>query len=160
MKIHVECNADVRLVMTLGFTRKQIGHEGCIGNVLRKLEAANSGLAIIDEDPKSSRPGNAAHYRTQREEHGILFKAHTRHTGKKLAVLRPRLEEWLYSRAFEAGISPAKFRLPEQAALLKRFKGLEDKPAFREFLSMLAEQSAGVRTLGDWLRENMSGAGG
>ncbi|GEM_PF-7032929 len=54
--ILVECKPDEALVRVLGMPRRKIRH--CTGKirVCRELEKAESGLGLVDEDPRSAQP--------------------------------------------------------------------------------------------------------
>lgn len=71
--IHVECKPDEMLVRKLGFTKKKVTHYPGKSRVFRKLEKSNNQLALVDEDPGSTKTSYEQRLRFLKEVQGIIF---------------------------------------------------------------------------------------
>ena len=101
--IAVECYADEKLMLVLGVSKRKIRHESGKGRVLAKLKKEPSGTGLVDEDPDSAQPGEMCSYRKEQEGEGIYLFKHQSTPNKRLIMLCPRLEEWLYQRKWTPG---------------------------------------------------------
>ena len=71
-------------------------------------------IGIIDEDPGSSQPSHLKKFRLKQDlsEHGLAMLEEN-DSGKKLVIIKPRLEEWLLRAGKESAISFKEYNLPE-----------------------------------------------
>ncbi|MGB9619573.1 MAG: hypothetical protein ACPL7K_04085 [Armatimonadota bacterium] len=72
---------------------------------------------------------------------------------RRVIVLCPRLEEWIYGRAAACGIDPQIYRLPSSAQDLKKIPHYETKRQFGEYLQELCQSDEEMAVLRNWLRE-------
>ncbi len=60
--IFLECNNDEFLIKSLGFLKKQISHERCKGEVVKKVGKKTHAIGIIDEDDRTNEPNDIKKY--------------------------------------------------------------------------------------------------
>jgi len=63
MRILVECYADETLLRALGMPRKQLRHERCKGEVVKRVRKFGCATGLIDEDPASAQPRELDNYK-------------------------------------------------------------------------------------------------
>ena len=56
MKFLVECYPDGALLRALGVSKKQLRHERCKGEVVKRVRKLACAIGMIDEDPNSAQP--------------------------------------------------------------------------------------------------------
>ena len=150
--IAVECYADEKLVGILGVGKKQIRHEGCKGNIFRKLKKESSGTGLVDQDPGSAQPGELKNYRKVEEGDGIELYIHQGTPDKRIIMMCPRLEDWLISRARAAGIKPEDFGLEKEPLALHRSGRYDRRSGYVAFIKALWEKDRGMKRLEEWVR--------
>lgn len=151
--IVVECNADEKLVRSLS-VRGKVRHERGKGEVLKHLKRIGAGIGVIDEDPESHQPRELQYYALREsgdELAGLRRLSHQKEPTKKVIVIRPRLEDWLYRRAYESNLNPQKYGLPADAAALHSIPRYHEKPGFEKFLDDLRQCDSEVKKLEEWL---------
>ena len=151
--IAVECYADEKLVRILGVGKKDIRHEMCKGNVFNKLKKEAGGTALVDEDPDSAQPSELQNYRKEEEGEGIYLFKHQSTQDKRLIMLCPRLEEWLYMRAKAVGVKPEDFGLEIDARSLHRSGRYERRRGYVDFINKLLEKDQAMKRLEKWVSE-------
>ncbi|GAB4134945.1 hypothetical protein [Thermopirellula anaerolimosa] len=151
--LFVECNADEKLVYCLGVRRQYVRHAKCKGEVLNRLRQQEAGIGLIDEDPRAAQPSELSRYREVRREGGLILLEGTDRSDRRVIVLCPRLEEWLYHRAAACEVEPQEYGLARSAHELKRIPRYETKGRFAEFVRQLAQSDGEVALLQTWLRE-------
>ena len=109
--VAVECNPDVELAKSFGYTRKEIFHAGNISAVCKHVNKYQESIGIIDEDPFGTHPKLLQSFRTVNEERDIKIIASPEH-GNLIFMLRPRLEEWILKAADSAQLDITSFGLP------------------------------------------------
>ncbi len=155
MKILVECYPDTALLRNLGVTKKQLFHVSCKGEVVKRVLKSDSAIGLIDEDPASAQPHNLSNYKKIQEAEGIRLLVRNNDENKKFIVVRPRLEEWFIERAKSSGINPKDYGLPDNPDRLHSIPHYEKKDGFKRFLAELKEKDKGMKTLRQWLFENL-----
>jgi len=149
--IAVECNADVKLVRILGVGKREIRHEGCKGNIFRKLKKEAGGTGLVDKDPGSAQPSELGKYRKVEGGEGIELYTHQDAPNKRVIVLCPRLEEWLYQRAKAVGVKPEDFGLEKDARALHRSGHYEKRKGYVDFINELRKKDVGMKRLEEWV---------
>lgn len=153
MRVFVECYHDGAVVEALGSRSRDVHHEGGKGNVLNRLrEAADEAVGLVDEDTGATQPIELSNYQERDQEHGLRLLQHQADHRKKLVVVCPRLEEWLYARASGCDVDLTRHGLPGTARQLHKIARGDRSQGFRDFLRALAEKDAGMRQLREWLR--------
>jgi len=151
MMLLVECAPDEALARKLGVVRRECLHFNGKPRVCNWLKRKRNLCGMIDEDPGSDQPPYLRSLRVVAEEHGIrvLRDAEREH---RVIVLRPRLEEWLISRAAEAGIALENHGLPSRGNDLHREINFRLRQLDRLLDALLAARSPGVCRLRELLR--------
>ena len=150
--IFVECYPDELLLRTLGISRQSLRHERCKGNVVKRVRDLAQAVGLIDEDPDSTQPKELRNYQVTKETEGLRLLVHRDADRRKLVMVCPRLEEWIFRRSAVSGVSPAKFNLPKDAESLHRIPRYEQKPKFRQFLEELVAKDSSFALLKAWLQ--------
>ena len=151
--IAVECYADEKLMLVLGVSKRKIRHESGKGRVLAKLKKEPSGTGLVDEDPDSAQPGEMCSYRKEQEREGIYLFKHQSTPNKRLIMLCPRLEEWLYQRAKAVGVKPEDFGLEMDARALHGIRRYDKRDGYERFLQKLRGRDKAMKRLEKWVRE-------
>lgn len=149
--LYVECYADEALARTLGVPRRSVRHEGCKGNIVNRLRRLEAGTGLVDEDSAGFQPAEFKNYREVQRTAGLILMAHSDNASKRIVLVRPRLEEWLYARAGAARLNPGDFGLPSDPDHLHSIPRYDQKPKFLEFLKRLKELDAEVQRLSEWI---------
>jgi len=98
----VECNNDKTFIIELTKAkRRQIHHAGSKAEVLKKLDAWEGCIGIIDEDPEDPQPKKLRSVRLDHVEYDIKVG---KYKGNIIVVLCPELEEWVAKVAKNTGI--------------------------------------------------------
>ncbi len=116
MKYVVECKPDKLLLKLIsGAPKKSIIHAANKTEVIKTLfKISDDATGIIDEDPGSSQPSYLKKFKLKHDFSDYdLAMLEENNSGKKLVVIKPRLEEWLLRAGMESGISFKKYKLPE-----------------------------------------------
>lgn len=95
MKVLVECYPDEMLLRVLGVPRKQLRHERCKGEVVKRVLKFDCATGLIDEDPQSAQPRDLSNYKQVHDAEGLRLLARRDDKNKKLIIVCPRLEDWL-----------------------------------------------------------------
>ena len=108
MKVFVECYNDSALVLSLGISIRQLGHEFNKVNVLRRLSQFEGyALGIIDADTGklySGYPAELDKYAERDKRYRLTRMVHRTDERKSVVVIDPTLEEWLCARASDCRI--------------------------------------------------------
>lgn len=151
MRLHLECFADVALARALGALRGQIRHEGDKGSVLKALRRSAAGIGLVDDDGKGTRFGLLKEYRETERRHDLVLMKHADNSPRRVVIVCPRLEDWLYGRAKRTGLEPVQFGLPADADRLHSIPRYERNPRFAEFLAELKERDPAFKDLACWI---------
>lgn len=151
LPVYVECFPDEVLVCTLGVQRRSIRHAGGKGHVLKRRQQATSGTGLLDEDPQSHQPKALQHYTCTESQETVLLHTHKASPLKRIVVLRPRLEEWLYRRAAVCRLDPKDYGLPQDPQRLKAHLQDQRLQGFAKFLEALRETEREMQCLHRWL---------
>lgn len=147
----MECFADVALARAVGVLRGQIRHEGDKGNVLKALRKSAAGIGLVDDDGKGPRFGLLKEYREIELRHDLVLMNHADGSPRRVVIICPRLEDWLYARAKWSGLEPVRFGFPADADRLHSIPRYERNPRFAEFLAELKERDPAFRDLARWI---------
>jgi hypothetical protein len=151
MKVLVECNADEAVLRALGVSKKQLRHERCKGEVVKRVLKFDCETGLIDEDPSSAQPRELDNYEQVQAAEGLCLLSPRDDKNKRIVVICPRLENWLIARAKSSGIRPEDFGLPSDLDRLHSIPRYEQKEGFRRFLTELKEQDKGMHLLRQWI---------
>ena len=153
MRILVECFPDAALLRALGVSKKQVRHERCKGQVVKRVRKFDFATGLIDEDPTSAQPRDLDNYKQMQAAEGLRLLARRNDKNKRLIIVCPRLENWLIERAKSSGIRPKDYGLPSDPDKLHSIPRYEQKEGFRRFLAKLEEQDSGMQLLRRWILE-------
>ena len=109
-QVHVECKPDELLVSKLGFTKKYVTHHQGKSRVFQKLSKSESLLAMVDEDPGSSKTSYEKSLKFIEEKHGIKYFSDKKEN--KVFILTGKLEDWILNACKLQKIDPIEFGLP------------------------------------------------
>ena len=151
MRILVECYADEKLLRTLGVPKRQLSHERCKGEVVKRVHKLGCAIGLIDEDPSSAQPRDLDNYKEVQAAEGLRLLTRRDDTNKRLVVICPRLEDWLIQRAKSLGIKPEEYDLPSNPDHLHSIPRYEKKQNFLRFLTELKERDSGMHLLHQWI---------
>jgi hypothetical protein len=151
MKFLVECYPDGALLRALGVSKKQLRHERCKGEVVKRVRKFDCATGLVDEDPTSAQPRDLDNYKQIQVGEGLFLLARRDDNNKRLIIICPRLEDWLISRAKSSGIRPEDYGLPGDPDRLHSIPRYEQKPGFLRFLTELKEQDKGMQLLRQWI---------
>ena len=153
MKVLVECNADEAVLRALGVSKKQLRHERCKGEVVKRVSKLYCATGLIDEDPSSAQPRDLDNYKELQANEGLRQLARRDDKNKRLIVVSPRLEDWLIQRAKASGIRLKDYGLPSDPDKLHSIPRYEQKEGFCRFLAELKERDSGINLLRRWILE-------
>jgi hypothetical protein len=156
MKVLVECYPDAALLRALGVPRKQIDHQSCKGEVVKRMLKSDCATGLIDEDPSSAQPRDLNNYKEEQAAEGLRLLARRDDKNKRLIIVRPRLEDWLIARARSVGVKPEEYGLPSDPDRLHSIPRYEQNDGFRRFLVELKERDKGMHLLRRWILEEES----
>lgn len=124
--IFIECYADEALIRSFGVTSKMIKHAFSKGEVCNMLRKTTCAVGLVDEDPNA---GKSAYEKLMLQciihEDAKIILCEDKKSGNKLALVRPRLEEFILRIAKENKIVMESYSL---SSLPKR---LHDDLMFR-----------------------------
>ena len=153
MKVLVECNADEAVLRALGVSKKQLRHERCKGEVVKRVLKFDFATGLIDEDPSSAQPRDLDNYKKVQAAEGLRLLTRRNDKNKRLIIVCPKLEDWLIQRAKSSGIRPKDYGLPSDPDKLHSIPRYEQKEGFCRFLAELKERDSGIRLLRRWILE-------
>ena len=153
MKVLVECNADEKLLRALGVSKKQLRHERCKGEVVKRILKFDCATGLIDEDPSSAQPRDLDNYKQVQAAEELHLLTRRDDKNKRLIIVCPRLEDWLIERAKSSGIQPEDYGLPSDPDKLHSIPLYEQKDDFCRFLAELKERDSGMQLLRRWILE-------
>ena len=153
MRILVECYPDEALLRALGVSKKQLRHERCKGEVVKRVRKFDCATGLIDEDPSSAQPRDLDNYKQVRAAEGLRLLARRDDKNKRLIIICPRLEDWLIQRAGLSDIKPEDYGIPSRPDRLHSIVRYERKDGFQQFLSELKERDSGMHLLRQWIFE-------
>jgi hypothetical protein len=156
MIILVECYPDASLLHALGVSKKQLRHERCKGEVVKRVLKFDSAIGLIDEDPQSAQPRDLNNYKQVQAAEGLRLLSRRDDKNKRLIIICPRLEDWLIERAKSSGIRPEDYGLPSDPDRLHSIPRYEQKQNFLRFLTELKERDKGMHLLRRWLLEDVT----
>ena len=110
-QVHIECNPDELLVSKLGFTRNLVTHHQGKSRIFQVLSKNKNQLAMVDEDPHSSKTSYEKALQLVEEVEGIKYFSDQ--SGNKVIVLKGKLEDWLISVCDRSKVNMNKFGLPQ-----------------------------------------------
>ena len=152
MRVFVECYPDTAVMQALGVSRKQLRHERCKGEVVKKVLKLGDAIGLIDEDPNSGQPRDLASYELVQASAGLRLLVRRNDANRKLIMVCPRLEDWMIQRAKATGIQPEDYDLPRDPDRLHSIPHYEQRQGFRRFLDELMQRDAdGMGLLGQWI---------
>jgi hypothetical protein len=149
--LYVECYPDEVLARTLGVPRREVKHEHGKGNITNRLNQLSEGTGMLDEDRLGFQAAGLRHYRPVKQTGKLVLMEHANSSAKRLVLVCPRLEEWLYERAAACGVNPLEYGLPDTAARLHSIPRYEQKPKFVEFLKRLHDLDSEMQCLKNWI---------
>ena len=153
MNVLVECYPDAALFYALGVPRKQLRHERCKGEVVKRVLKFDCAIGLIDEDPSSAQPRDLDNYSQVQATEGLRLLARRDDKNKRLIVVCPRLEDWLIQRAKSVGVKSEEYGLPSDPDHFHSIVRYDQKEEFRQFLSELKERDSGMYLLRRWVFE-------
>jgi len=111
-QVHVECKPDQELVSKLGVTRKFLTHHQGKSKIFNKLGKNEGLLAVVDEDPGSTKTRYELSLKLQEELGGIKY--YTDPSGNIVLELKGKLEDWIIMVCRKQKINILKYGLPEK----------------------------------------------
>ena len=156
MRILVECYPDETLLRILGVPRKQLRHERCKGEVVKRVHKFGNATGLIDEDPTSAQPRDLDNYKQVQTGEGLRLLARRDDKNKRLIIVCPRLEDWLLQRAGSSDIKSEDYGVPNDPNRLHSIVRYDQKYGFQQFLLELKEQDKGMHLLRRWILEGKS----
>lgn len=153
MRILVECYPDAALLRILGVPNKQLRHERCKGEVVKRVHKFGNAIGLIDEDPASAQPRDLDNYKQVQAGEGLRLLVRRDDKNKRLIIICPRLEDWLLQRAGLSDIKPEDYSVPNDPNRLHSIVRYDQKDGFQQFLSELKEQDKGMHLLRQWILE-------
>ena len=107
----MECRTEVLLLKALGFSGKDLNHQGGKGKVCNRLKRTNKAWGLIDKDPESFQPSYLKNLEVIKEEDDIkILYDHKREN--TVVMLCPRFEEWILKTAKSAKINLRDYGIP------------------------------------------------
>jgi len=156
MIVLVECYPDTSLLRALGVSKKQLRHERCKGEVVKRVLKFDSAIGLVDEDPQSAQPRDLNNYKQVQAAEGLRLLSRRDDKNKRLIIICPRLENWFIQRAKSLGIRPEDYGLPSDPDRLHSIPRYEQKKNFLRFLTELKERDKGMHLLRRWLLEDVT----
>ena len=153
MRALVKCYPDAALLSTLGVSKKQLRHERCKGEIVKRVLKFDCAIGLIDEDPASAQPRELDNYKQVQAAEGLRLLIRRDDTNKRLILICPRLEDWLIARARSSGIQPGNYKLPSDPDRLHDIPRYEQKEGFQRFLAEMKERDKGMHLLRRWILE-------
>jgi len=164
--IFPECFLDQELLLLLGVTRKQINKATDIADVMKKFGQEvyrdSKAVGFVDLNETNSQPSRLQRFQDVREQDDLIWKQglESKHI---LIVVRPRLEDWIYSAAHSVGINPAQppYYLPKSAKDLHDSitakRSVRDNKKVMNFLKDVVDKNPlPIQTLRSWITEIQS----
>ena len=158
--IIIECENDVALLFRMGFTSEQLDeyevHTGGRARVLQKVEQDQKRvIGIIDQDIKVRLPSKLKQYKIQKDSTKFVkLMKRIDNENKRLIMICPNLEHWLYEVAKRKKILPSKFKLPEDPKRLHDDGSEETEKNFREFLvAVIKKKDRDIIKMKQWIQE-------
>jgi hypothetical protein len=109
-QVHVECLPDEKLVTKLGHTRKFITHHQGKSRIFSTLRKNKNLVAIVDEDPGSTKSRYEESLNLREEFEGIRYFTDT--SGNIVLILKGKLEDWIIAACKKQKIDISKYGLP------------------------------------------------
>ena len=156
MKVFVECFPDTALLRYLGVPKKQLFHESCKGEVVKRVLKSDSAIGLIDEDPTSAQPRDLSNYKQIQAADGLQLLVRNNNDNKKFIFICPRLEEWFIERAKLSGLKLDNYNLPNNPDRLHSIPRYDKKSGFQRFIAELKEKDKGMKLLHRWIFENVT----
>ena len=153
MRILVECYPDAALLHTLGVPNKQLRHERCKGEVVKRVHKFGNATGLIDEDPTSAQPRDLDNYKQVQAGEGLRLRARRDDKNKRLIIICPRLEEWLLQKARLLDVKSEEYGLPSDPDRLHSVPRYDQKDGFCRFLAELKKRDSGMHLLRRWILE-------
>ena len=120
--IFVECKPDQTLVLAVtGATPRQVIHElQGKAEVVRRLSGGTNLLGMVDEDPWASQPPYLSRMRMTEDLPAAALKVfQDPNRNNRIAVLCPRLEEWILRAARLERANLGDYNLPADVSRLR-----------------------------------------
>ena len=152
MTVLVECYPDAALLRALGVTKKQLCHERCKGEVVKRVLKIDCATGLIDEDPTSAQPHDLDNYKQVKAAEGLRLLARRDDKNKRLIIVCPRLEDWLIQKAGSLGVKPEQYGLPNDPDSLHSIPRYDKRKDFPHFIEEL-KQDKGMQLLRRWIFE-------
>jgi len=152
----IECKPDEALVRSLtSISRKRVRHAGGKAELLKMLVTHYSNSkGMIDYDPSSVQPPQLRDFQTEKDSPSCGLKILRQATRDNLvAVLCPRLEEWIIEATREAGIDPQNHGLPNDPMVLHRQINVRLR-GFEDLVKELCDESVRIQELRSFLIED------
>jgi hypothetical protein len=153
MKVFAECFPDTALLRKLGAPKKQLCHESCKSEVVKRVLKSDSATGLIDEDPTRVQPRDLSNYKQVQATEGLCLLIRKNDESKKLIIVCPRLEDWFIERAKLSGIRLENYGIPNASGRLHSIPKYEQKEGFRRFLEDLKEKDKGMKLLQQWVSQ-------
>jgi hypothetical protein len=109
-QVHVECLPDEKLVTILGHTRKFITHHQGKSRIFSTLRKNKNLIAIVDEDPGSTKTRYEESLNLREEFEGIRYFTDT--SSNIVLILKGKLEDWIIATCKKQKIDISKHGLP------------------------------------------------
>jgi len=148
-QVHVECKPDQELVSKLGITRKFLTHHQGKSKIYTKLSKESGLLAVVDEDPGSTKTRYEASLKLIEEFEGIKF--YTDPAGNIVLELKGKLEDWIIMACKKQKISILKYGLPEKPNDLHDVINYRLENFSRLIDDLIKEKNPAILKLKAWL---------
>ena len=154
----IGCYLDEYVIRSLGFPKRSYKHESGKGKVLEQVRKRPNAIGMVDEDPSSNQPRDMENYVETASGPGLKLLTRKKDDGKRIIVIRPRLEEWILLRANQHRISPKDHGLPTDAHGWKSILHIEKGKSFQEFFQKLLDSNdEEIEKLREWIHEALEG---
>ena len=111
-QVHVECKPDEILVSKLGYGRGSITHHQGKSRVFHRLRKKENQLAVVDEDPGSSKTSYEKSLKFVVESYGVKYFEDG--ADNKVFILKGKLEDWIIHICKQYKIDISKYNLPDK----------------------------------------------
>jgi hypothetical protein len=137
MTVYFECDNDEALLDIFSIPRKSKKHSFSKGNVCNSLEKVNDSKGMVDEDPQTQQNKYITSLgKPNQNKYNIKVFIDSKRNNKVI-MLCPKLEDWLYTVAYNNKIKPTKFGLPKSSDDLHKMEFQKIKEKLSNFLNAL-----------------------
>ena len=148
-KIHLECLPDEVLISKLGISKKEIVHHQGKSRVFHTLKNNSGLIAMVDEDPGSTKTKYENSLNFVEEFEGI--KKYSDNSGNSVIILQGKLEDWIIFVCKKYEINLNSFGLPDRPNTLHNVINYKLKNLTRLIDQMISANNPAILKLKTWL---------